>query len=107
MKLGFQIAKLQEEIKIKDEVLKEKANHETKEVDESEIESLKTKHEQEIKDLTAEHESEVEKLRGILAEIRETGSNSLLIHEIEQKHKNEMEELRTYFEQKCAEVEKQ
>ncbi|KAL0275248.1 UNVERIFIED_CONTAM: hypothetical protein PYX00_003164 [Menopon gallinae] len=53
-----------------------------------------------------EHEAEVEKLREILREIRETGNNSLLIHEIESKHGEQMEELRRYFEKKCAELEK-
>ncbi|XP_048520137.1 A-kinase anchor protein 9 isoform X2 [Dendroctonus ponderosae] len=54
-----------------------------------------------------EHEGETSRLRGLL-ESSTHGSNELmkLKVELEEKHAKEVEELRTYFEKKCAELEK-
>lgn len=55
-----------------------------------------------------EHESEVAKLRELLANIECDARNfGELRQELEEKHEREMEEVRTYFEQKCADLGKQ
>jgi hypothetical protein len=59
--------------------------------------------------LSHEHDVEVAKLRDLIANVK-CGSISgftELRQEMEAKHAKEMEELRQYFEQKCADVEKQ
>lgn len=63
--------------------------------------------------LKSDHESEVKKAQILLDELKqccEAGCdvNALmnLRIELEEKHKLEVEELRTYFEQKCADMEK-
>ncbi|KAJ8915115.1 hypothetical protein NQ315_000367, partial [Exocentrus adspersus] len=54
-----------------------------------------------------DYESEIAKLRGLLANIK-CGSTEImeLKQELEAKHSKEVEELRTYFEKKCADLEK-
>lgn len=55
-----------------------------------------------------EHESELLHLRELLAGVK-CGSSELmdLRQELDSKHAQELEELRTYFEQKCTDLEKQ
>lgn len=56
----------------------------------------------------AEHYAETNKLRELLAQINSNASDVLeLRQDLESKHAKEMEELRTYFEKKCADLEKQ
>jgi hypothetical protein len=59
--------------------------------------------------LAHEHDVEVAKLRNIIANVKCGNISGLteLRREMETKHAKEMEELRQYFEQKCADVEKQ
>lgn len=59
--------------------------------------------------LAHEHDVEVAKLRDIIANVKCGNISGLaeLREEMEIKHTKEMEELRQYFEQKCADVEKQ
>lgn len=55
-----------------------------------------------------EHETEANKLRELLSQIKCNATDVLeLRQELEAKHAKEMEELRTYFEKKCADLEKQ
>lgn len=55
-----------------------------------------------------EHECEVAKLRELLSNIECDARNyEELRQELEEKHEKEMEEVRTYFEQKCADLGKQ
>ncbi|KAJ8981747.1 hypothetical protein NQ317_004927 [Molorchus minor] len=70
---------------------------------EEEISKLKEKNIMESKD----YEMEITRLRDLLANIK-CGSAEImeLKNELEAKHSNEMEELRTYFEKKCADLEK-
>lgn len=55
-----------------------------------------------------EHVIEVAKLRELLTNVK-SGSADIdeLRKELNEKHSKEMEELRTYFEERCAEIEKQ
>lgn len=55
----------------------------------------------------SEHDTEISRLRELLSTVR-CGSAELvaLRRELDAKHAKEMEELRLYFEQKCADVEK-
>jgi hypothetical protein len=59
--------------------------------------------------LAHEHDVEVAKLRDIVANLKSGNFSGLaeMRQELETKHAKEMEELRRYFEQKCADVEKQ
>ncbi|CAH1963292.1 unnamed protein product [Acanthoscelides obtectus] len=54
-----------------------------------------------------EYECEISKLRDLIANIK-CGSTEIMEikHELEALHSKELEELRTYFEKKCAELEK-
>lgn len=54
-----------------------------------------------------EHANEVARLRDLLGNIK-CGSTELmeLKEKLDQNHSQEMEELRTYFEKKCADLEK-
>lgn len=54
-----------------------------------------------------EYDIEISRLRDLLANLK-CGSAEImdLKNELEAKHSREMEELRTYFEQKCADLEK-
>uniref|UniRef100_T1IBZ9 Uncharacterized protein n=2 Tax=Rhodnius prolixus TaxID=13249 RepID=T1IBZ9_RHOPR len=78
-----------------------------------EKEELEKKYNSAILLLKSDHESEVKKAQILLDELKqccEAGCdvNALmnLRIELEEKHKLEVEELRTYFEQKCADMEK-
>lgn len=55
-----------------------------------------------------EYENEISRLRSLLTSVK-SGSTEIieLRQELEAKHSHEMEELRTYFEKKCADLEKQ
>lgn len=72
-----------------------------------ELEELRVKYQEEIDHLTEEHKIELEKLRSMLMRMQETGNSSLIIHKMEEEHAKAMEELRTYYEKKCADLEKQ
>lgn len=54
-----------------------------------------------------DYETEINKLRDLLANVK-CGSTEImnLKRELEAKHSREMEELRTYFEKKCVDLEK-
>lgn len=75
---------------------------------------LRDSHEQEIKILRDtfesekfEHELEVSKLRELLAEVEcQAKGIDAIKAELDDKHRKEMEELRTYFEKKCSDLEK-
>ncbi|CAH1285180.1 unnamed protein product [Diabrotica balteata] len=84
------------------EVLEEKIS-ENKSVYEQEIKMLKENMSLE-KD---EYESEISRLRALLAEFQAGSTQFIALKdELDLKHSREMEELRTYFEKKCADVEK-
>lgn len=76
-------------------------------IEKQELEVLRVKYQSEIDHLTEEHKTELEKLRSILERVQETGNSSLIIHKMEEEHAKAMEELRTYYEKKCADLEKQ
>lgn len=59
--------------------------------------------------LSHEHSVEVAKLRDVIANVKCENISGVteLRQEMEAKHTKEMEELRQYFEKKCADVEKQ
>uniref|UniRef100_A0A336KVR5 CSON000948 protein n=1 Tax=Culicoides sonorensis TaxID=179676 RepID=A0A336KVR5_CULSO len=63
-----------------------------------ELEKVQESHESELKILRDELESEKSRGQKVLCELRS---------ELESKHTQEMEKLRTYFEQKCSDLEKQ
>ncbi|XP_033609685.1 A-kinase anchor protein 9 isoform X6 [Cryptotermes secundus] len=71
-------------------------------------EELENKHKLAMDLLAHEHDVEVAKLRDIIANVKCGNISGLteLRQEMETKHTKEMEELRQYFEQKCADVEK-
>ncbi|XP_032454885.1 centromere-associated protein E isoform X3 [Nasonia vitripennis] len=94
--------KLEELTKEKEDILKEK---EELLVDAKEKEE---QHREEIKILKMEATAESKKFRHLLSNFEEgnEGLKQLKI-EMEEKHAKEMEELRTYFEQKCLQMEKQ
>lgn len=54
------------------------------------------------------HDAEIERLRQLLNSVK-SGSVDIteLRQELNEKHNTEMEELRTYFENRCADIEKQ
>lgn len=54
------------------------------------------------------HQTEVERLRQLVMTVK-SGSTDVtdLRQELNEQHNKEMEELRTYFEQRCADIEKQ
>lgn len=61
-----------------------------------------------LKNEKMNHEVETTKLRELLANVKcESVDIVTLREELEAKHAKEVEELRTYFEQKCADLEKQ
>ncbi|KRT78672.1 hypothetical protein AMK59_7050, partial [Oryctes borbonicus] len=54
-----------------------------------------------------DYEAEVSKLRQLLSDVKEGSPEFVeMKRELDAKHANEMEELRTYFEKKCADLEK-
>jgi hypothetical protein len=59
--------------------------------------------------LSHEHNVEVAKLHDLVADMKSENICGLteLRQQMEAKHTKEMEELRQYFEKKCADVEKQ
>ncbi|XP_055624894.1 A-kinase anchor protein 9 isoform X3 [Toxorhynchites rutilus septentrionalis] len=80
-----------------------------------ELDNLSEKHEDEVKILQerlelqkTERESEVSRLRQMLANVK-SGSTEVveLRNEMEARHTQEMDDLRQFFEKKCAELEKQ
>lgn len=83
---------------IQDTVLMYKNSHEI------EIKVLKDRVESE----KSVHDAEIERLRQLLNSVK-SGSVDIaeLRQELNEKHNTEMEELRTYFENRCAEIEKQ
>lgn len=55
-----------------------------------------------------EHVLEAAKLRELLSTVKSGSADvDVLRNELNEKHSKEMEELRTYFEERCAEIEKQ
>ncbi|KAG5898706.1 hypothetical protein JTB14_030655 [Gonioctena quinquepunctata] len=101
--LNSQQKPLLKDLKTKFNVALEQSSSGHKDIHKEEIKELKVKMEQEKKEL----ESEIARLREMLANIK-CGSTELmdLKEELEAKHATEMEELRTYFERKCADLEK-
>ncbi|XP_069680061.1 A-kinase anchor protein 9-like isoform X4 [Periplaneta americana] len=75
----------------------------------AEKEELQNKHKLAVDVLSHEHEVEVTKLRELITDMKCGNFSGLteIRQELEAKHAKEMEELRQYFEQKCADVEKQ
>lgn len=73
-----------------------------------ELTNLSEKQREELAAVRSDSLSEVEKLRNLLFTVREgdAGLEQLKI-ELENRHAKEMEELRTYFEEKCLQMEKQ
>ncbi|XP_076757518.1 uncharacterized protein LOC143427349 isoform X6 [Xylocopa sonorina] len=73
-----------------------------------EIEALISVHDEQISAVKAETSSEIKKIQSLMLGMKE-GSTELsdLKTELETRHAKEMEELRTYFEQKCLLMEKQ
>ncbi|KAK3911702.1 Pericentrin [Frankliniella fusca] len=78
-----------------------------------ELMKAKEEHRYTIESMSAAHKAEVSRLRLLLTQqnLGETSEPnetalSVLQRELEEKHKKQMEELRTYFEQKCADFEK-
>jgi hypothetical protein len=61
-----------------------------------------------VETLSHEHSVEVAKLRDLIANVKCESTCGLteLRQQMEAKHAKEMEELRQYFEKKCADVEK-
>lgn len=74
----------------------------------NEIESLIEKHKYEINAIKADCSAEIKAMQTLLLNVKE-GNIELneLKAELETRHAKEMEELRTYFEQKCLQMEKQ
>nr|XP_024214988.1 uncharacterized protein LOC106681963 [Halyomorpha halys] len=79
-----------------------------------EKEDLEKMHKNAIELLNADHRSEQDKIQILLTEIKqcfESGCdpNALikLKNDLEERHKKELEDLRTYFEEKCASLGKQ
>lgn len=64
-------------------------------------------YQEQVRQEKEEYEREISRLRELLANLK-CGSAEImdLKNELEAKHSREMEELRTYFEKKCAELEK-
>ncbi|XP_076236132.1 uncharacterized protein LOC143180351 isoform X3 [Calliopsis andreniformis] len=73
-----------------------------------EIEALICVHDEQISAIKAETASEIRKVQSLVLGVKE-GTTELhdLKTELETRHAKEMEELRTYFEQKCLLMEKQ
>jgi len=60
-----------------------------------------------MENMLARHDNEVARLRRLVQEVQAGGESEALkaqLLELEQKHKQEMEDLRSYFEKKCADV---
>lgn len=80
-----------------------------------EIEKSRIKNEGELKIITdrlesekSERDNEVIRLRQLLSSVKNGSTEVMeLKQELETKHAQEMEDLRTYFERKCADLEKQ
>ncbi|XP_026667954.1 golgin subfamily A member 4-like isoform X3 [Ceratina calcarata] len=73
-----------------------------------EVEALICVHDEQISAIKAETASEMRKVQSFMLGVKE-GTTELndLKNELEMRHAKEMEELRTYFEQKCLLMEKQ
>ncbi|XP_011164731.1 golgin subfamily A member 4 isoform X3 [Solenopsis invicta] len=73
-----------------------------------EIEDLVNQHKEKLESVKADSVKEINRLRSLLQNFKD-GSASLndLKTELEARHAKEMEELRTYFERKCLQMEKQ
>ncbi|XP_031829895.1 uncharacterized protein LOC116425825 isoform X3 [Nomia melanderi] len=73
-----------------------------------EIETLIYVHDEQISAIKAETNSEIRKVQSLVLGVKD-GTTELhdLKTELEKRHAKEMEELRTYFEQKCLLMEKQ
>ncbi|KAK2581852.1 hypothetical protein KPH14_002317 [Odynerus spinipes] len=73
-----------------------------------EIENLIEQHKHEISAIKADCTAEIKAMQTLLLNVKEgnVGLNELKT-ELEARHAKEMEELRTYFEQKCLQMEKQ
>lgn len=73
-----------------------------------EIEALICVHDEQVSAIKAETVSEIRKVQSLMLGVKE-GTTELhdLKTELEMRHAKEMEELRTYFEQKCLLMEKQ
>lgn len=80
-----------------------------------EIEKSRIKNESELKIITdrlesekSERDNEVIRLRQLLSSVKNGSTEVMeLKQELETKHAQEMEDLRTYFERKCSDLEKQ
>lgn len=102
------------------EVIMEKFKSMTNELDslcdirniQEELAKVKEEHQLALESMQASHRAEMCRL-GVLSEQNNIDSSetnetalNMLRKELEEKHKKQMEELRTYFEQKCADFEK-
>ncbi|KAG7207902.1 hypothetical protein KM043_009495 [Ampulex compressa] len=73
-----------------------------------EIQNLIEKHDEQINVIKIEAAAEVKKMQSLLLSVKEGNECfSDIKAELEIRHAKEMEELRTYFEQKCLQMEKQ
>lgn len=92
------------ELKIKIQLYVEQKLTHCKALQDHELKLLKEKLENEKND----YDTEISRLQELLLGVK-CGSNEFveLRQELETKHAKEMEELRTYFEQKCTDMEKQ
>lgn len=71
-------------------------------------EELIDKHAKEIREIKKETENDAQKLKTLsLGLVENAPSLTEMKAELESRHSREMEELRTYFEQKCLQMEKQ
>ncbi|XP_077272037.1 uncharacterized protein LOC143902746 isoform X1 [Temnothorax americanus] len=73
-----------------------------------EIEEIVNRHKEKLDSVKADSAKEIQRLRSLLQNFKD-GNASLndLRTELEVRHAKEMEELRTYFERKCLQMEKQ
>ncbi|KAL0122153.1 hypothetical protein PUN28_007126 [Cardiocondyla obscurior] len=73
-----------------------------------EIEEIVNQHKKELESIKLNSTKEIDRLRSMLQNFKD-GNASLndLRNELEARHAKEMEELRTYFERKCLQMEKQ
>ncbi|KAL6263194.1 hypothetical protein P5V15_005994, partial [Pogonomyrmex californicus] len=79
-----------------------------KELLSQEIEDIMNRRKEELESVKADSAKEINRLRSLLQNLKDGNANlNDLRTELEARHAKEMEELRTYFERKCLQMEKQ
>ncbi|XP_024943907.1 A-kinase anchor protein 9 isoform X5 [Cephus cinctus] len=92
----------------KDQELLAKESTDLTEKHKKEMSNLIERHTEEVAAIKVDASNEVQKLRNLLLSVKEgTAGLDELRNELESRHSHEMEDLRTYFEQKCLQMEKQ